>query len=403
VEGLLPNLPISRHSASLLAVMGSFLKFFTDSPYSRRSRDPNICNFVVGDPHDWPMPEVVDAVARSAVPRTRDWFAYKMSEPECQTTIANRLHSRFGIAFEAPDICLTPGAFSAIATTLRAVVGDGDEVITIVPDWPFYEPLIFAAGAIPVQVGARQPDWNLDVPAIAGAITERTRMVVINSPNNPTGKIYGSATLKALAKVLEHASKRFGHPIYLMSDESYSKVVYDGRNFVTPCAFYPNSFLIYTYGKVLLAPGLRIGYVALSPSMQAREVVRAGILVAQIAAGWAFPGAVLQYALPELEHLSIDMTQLQAKRDRMVSALKEFGYEVQVPEGTFFVLVRSPLDDDLAFAEKLSRRDVFVMPGSLAGFGGWFRISLTATEGMIEKALPGFRATMKEVTSSLSV
>lgn len=154
--------------------------------------------------------------------------------------------------------------------------------------------------------------------------------------------------------------------------------------------------MLYTYGKVLLTPGQRIGYIALPPTMPDRELMRNALFVSQLVTGWAFPNALLQYALPDLERVSIDIENLQHKRDWMVGELGEMGYDVHSPEGTFYLLPRSPWADDWAFCELLAGRDIFVLPGTVCEIPGYFRISLTANESMIERALPGFAAAMEQ-------
>ncbi|HET9496395.1 MAG TPA: aminotransferase class I/II-fold pyridoxal phosphate-dependent enzyme, partial [Chloroflexia bacterium] len=272
----------------------------------------------------------------------------------------------------------------------------GDEVIYISPPWFFYEALILTYGARPVRVKIDPATFDLDLDAIAAAITERTRAIIVNSPNNPTGKIYPPETLSRLGALLTEASKRNGRRIYLLSDEAYSRIVFDGREYPSPTAFYPDSFLLYTYGKTLLTPGQRLGYIALPPTMTGREVLRNAIFAAQAMTGFAFPNALLQHAIGDLEKLSIDVGHLQQKRDRMVGALRDMGYSLHVPEGTFYLLVRSPIEDDWAFTTMLAERDVLCLPGTVVEEPGYFRISLTAGDEMIERSLPHFAAAMSE-------
>ncbi len=155
----------------------------------------------------------------------------------------------------------------------------------------------------------------------------RTRAIFVNSPNNPTGRIYPPAVLKGLADVLKSASRKNGRTIYLLSDEAYSRIVFDGRPFYSPTEYYDNSFLIYTYGKTLLTPGQRLGYLALPPAIEHREELREALYMAQITTGYVFPNAMLQHALADIEKLSVDMAHLQRRRDRMVAALREMGYD----------------------------------------------------------------------------
>jgi aspartate aminotransferase len=310
------------------------------------------------------------------------------------------LRERRGLAFEADDILLTNGAFAALAVVLGTIINPGDEVIFLSPPWFFYEALIAAAGAQPVRVKIDPTTFDLDLDAIAAAIGPRTRAIIVNSPHNPTGKLYSAATLERLASLLSEASARIGHPIYLLSDEAYSRIVFDGRVYHSPTAFYSNTFLVYTYGKTLLTPGQRLGYVALPPTMPDREQLRTALFVSQLLTGFAFPNALLQHALGDLEQLSIDIPHLQRKRDLLVGALREIGYEVHIPEGTFYLLPRSPLPDDLAFIELLAEQNIFCLPGTVVELPGYIRISLTANDAMIERSLPGFAAALQKATQS---
>jgi aspartate aminotransferase len=247
---------------------------------------------------------------------------------------------------------------------------------------------------------AVHPDtFDLNVEAIAEAIGPRTKAVLVNTPHNPTGKIYPPQTLRRLAGVLTEASERWGM-IYLLSDEPYSRILFDGRGFQSPAADYPNTLLLYSYGKQLLAPGMRIGYIALPPTMPDRRRVMLHLIVAQLANGYAFPNALLQYAAPDLEGISVDVDRLQARRDRMVEALRDMGYELHVPEATFYLLVRSPLPDDRRFCDLLAEERVFAMPGAMLECPGFFRLSLTASDDMIERSLPAFARARKRVTGN---
>jgi aspartate aminotransferase len=355
--------------------------------------DPEVCDLVAGNPQELALPAFVDALQRWSVPQDKDWFAYKFNEGYAREAIAAGLRERRGVAFEPHDVFVTDGAFAGLAVTIRSVADPGDEVVFVSPPWFFYEALIAAAGAMPVRVRCDLETWDLDVAAIEDALTERTRAIIVNSPNNPTGRIYPPETLERLAEVLRSASERNGRPIYLISDEAYSRIVYDDRPFRSPTEFYAHSFLIYTYGKQLLTPGERVGYVALPPQMPDRDEMRPAMRMAQIALGGnGVAGAVLQRSIPELEPMSVDLKALQRRRDRLVDALSSFGYDVHTPEGTFYLLPTSPIADDHAFVERLAGDKVYVLPGHLVEMPGRFRISLTANDDMVERAIAVFEA-----------
>ena len=386
----------SQRIDNLIDVMAPVNDFFLNSTWAERAGDPEICDFVVGNPHEMPLRGFTDALRKHVEPQNKDWFAYKENEAPAREVVADSLRRRRDMAFVPEDVFLTNGAFAAISVVLAAVTDPGDEVIFISPPWFFYEALIAAAGATPVRVRCNPETFDLDLAAIEEAITERTRAIIVNSPNNPTGKIYPAETLEALADLSQEAGERNGRPLYLLSDEAYCRIVYDGRDFPSPTAFYPRTFLIYTYGKTLLTPGQRLGYVAMPPTMPGRDALREALYAAQLVTGWAFPNALLQHALPDIEDLSIDVVHLEEKRDRLVRELRAMGYELHVPEGTFYLLVRSPLPDDGAFLDLLAAHDVFCLPGSIVECPGYFRISLTANDAMIEQALPGFARALEE-------
>lgn len=380
-----------------MACKREFRQFLSPgSFYVNLKNDTEVSDFALGNPQEMPLPGFAAALRHWTAPQHKDWFAYTLNVPAAQACVASSLRTRMGLPFEAEDITMTNGAFAGLAVSIRTVTGPGTEVIFNSPPWFNYESIILAAGAIPVRVNVDHQSFDLDVRAIVEAITPKTRAVIVNSPNNPTGKIYPPATLAALAKLLTERSARQGQPIYLISDEAYNRIVFDGRNFPSPVTFYPYSFLVYTYGKTLLTPGERIGYIALPPAMPGRAELRDALIVSQLMTGWAFPNVILQYALEELEQLSIDIEHLQGKRDYLVDALRTFGYEVNVPEGTFYLMVRSPQEDDWAFAERLAAEKILVLPGVVVEMPGYFRVSLTANESMIERALPGFARAMEK-------
>jgi aspartate aminotransferase len=390
--------PISQHLAAVELASSPFMEFLKGSAWSKRAGSPEICDFVAGNPQDMALPEYVEAIRRASIPQDPTWFAYKTNDPVAREVAAQSLRDRLGIAFEPDDVFMTKGASTALAIALATVVSPGDEVLFMSPPWFFYESMIEFARAVPVRVKVDLDTFDLDIPAIAAAITPRTRAVIVNSPNNPTGRIYPPETLDRLAEVLAAASQHHGRTIYLLSDEAYNRILFDGRRFPSPAAHYPNTLLLYSYGKTLLAPGQRLGYLALPPSMPGRERMRAGLVVTQFS-GYGVPDAVLQHALPDLEPLCIDLVQLQRRRDTLVESLRQQGYDVHVPEATFYLLPRSPIPDDFAFTDLLAADDVFVLPGRIVELPGYFRISLTATDEMVERSIERFGAAIDAVRS----
>jgi aspartate aminotransferase len=279
---------------------------------------------------------------------------------------------------------------------MKAVADPGDEVIVNRPAWFNYGPIAVEAGLVPIDVALDRATFDIDVAAIEAAITPRTRVVVVNTPHNPTGRIVPVASLRVLAVALERAARREGRPIFILADEVYARIVFDGRESVSPAAVHPHCLIAYSYGKTLLAPGQRLGYLAVAPEASDRDALRRRITALQIATGWSFPDALMQYALPDLERLTIDIPHLQRKRDRLVRSLRAIGYCVEPPEGAFYLLPQSPWPDDLAFAKLLAGHGVLAMPGSLLGMPGHLRLSLTVSDEMIERSLPGFAAAWRD-------
>ena len=388
-----------RRMDRLAATIVPFLSFFEGS-LAKWGADPSVANFAVGNPQEMPLPRYVDALRAALTPRDKDWFAYKFSEPNARAAVARSLTARTGLDWDPADVAMTNGGFAAIAVTLRAILEPGDEVVFVSPPWFFYEMLIIAADGVPVRVRLAPPAFDLDVGAIEAAITPRTRAVVVNTPQNPTGRIYPIDALRALGEMLQRRSQGRDRPILLVSDEPYNRIVFDGIEFHSPAEVYPDTIINYSYGKTLLAPGMRIGYIATPPTMADREALRQAIFMAQLASGYSFPNALLQHAIEDLERLSIDIGALERRRDWLVPALRAMGYQANLPEGTFYVMARSPIPDDVAFAELLANHGALVLPGTVVEVPGWFRISLTASDEMVERGLRSFASALEATGAS---
>ena len=358
----------------------------------------SIGDFVAGNPQEMPLAGFVAALAKWLPPTSKDHFAYKQSVPEAVEAVRAALARDRGLRVEPDDVFMTSGAFPALALALRVLCDPGDEVIYNSPPWFFYRGMIKYISAVPVRVDVKAGSWDLDIEKIERAITAKTRAIIVNSPNNPSGRLYPRENIDALARVLNAASERYGRRIHLISDESYSRILFDGRKYISPVDSYAHSLLVYTYGKQLLTPGERMGYIALPPAMPLadREVLRNQIVMSQVLLGWLFPNAVLQYAARDLEPLSIDMKALQAKRDRMANGLREAGYDLNVPEGTFYILVKSPWGKPGEFVDALAQKGVLVLPGYTFEMPEYFRISITASMEMIERSLPVLAAAIKQ-------
>ena len=376
---------ITQANESLLAYLPT---------WEEHRSQPDVADFAFGNPQEMVIDGFAPALAAATIARDKSHYAYKFSEEESRRVVSDYLSDWRGERFEPADIAMTPGAFGAIAAALGALVDVGDEVLYMDPPWFFYRSMILSSGATPVSVPVRDADYDLDLDRISDAITAKTRLMIVNTPHNPTGRIYPPETLEGLAQLLTEASNRFGAPIYLLSDEPYSKLVFSDATFTSPSEHYPHTLISYSYAKILLTPGQRIGWLALSPRMPDREQLRSDIFMAQVAGGWLFPSAVMQYSLEQLHGLSIDLDELERKRDVLVAELEKAGYDLRSPQGTFYLWVRCPDPDDLAFAELLAAQGVLVLPGATCAAPGQFRITLSSSIETIERSLPVFRAAL---------
>ncbi|WP_136706473.1 aminotransferase class I/II-fold pyridoxal phosphate-dependent enzyme [Agromyces sp. H66] len=352
--------------------------------------DPDALDFTFGNPHEMALPGLTNAMRAQLEPRSVDWFAYKTNERPAQEAVSAGLRTELALDFEPDDIAMTQGAFGAISLALAMLADAGDEVVIPVPGWFCYAPMLHAVNLVPVGAALDPVDFSLDLDAIARSLTPRTRVVIVNSPANPTGRVYPKETWDALAELLDETSRRHGRRIWILSDEPYRRIRFDGIGFTTPAASYPWTVIDYSYGKVLLAPGQRLGYLALSPLLPSAEraELRAALMPLQLAIGWGFPDALMQYSVPALEGVSIDVAELTRRRDRLYGALRDAGYTLTRPEGTFYLWGRAPGGDGAAFCAALAARGVYLMPGTLFDQPEHFRISLTPTMDMIERALP---------------
>ena len=389
---------VSKRVGAADAAFATVRNFYFASRYGKRRGESSICDFTFGNPHEMPLAGLVTALQERSVPHDKNWFAYKTSEEEPQAFLAERLESELALPFAPADIALTAGAFAAIMVAFHLVLDAGDEAIISEPAWFCYEPMLLATDAVPIKIKLKLPDFDLDLTALEEAISAKTRLVIVNSPHNPTGRIYEDETLKKLAELLERASVRFNHRIYLLSDEPYRRLRFDGRRFVSPASFYPWTMISYSYGKVLLAPGQRLGYLALSPLMpsEERKALQEVMVAAQMALGWCFPNALMQYAVPDLENLSIDLQALSRRRDVLSTTLVAAGCRIVRPQGTFYLWAKWREGDAERQWNRLADRDVFVMPGSIMNAPDYFRISLTASDWMVDRALPAFAEALSD-------
>jgi aspartate aminotransferase len=302
--------------------------------------------------------------------------------------VAEALSAGHGLPFAFRDVVLTPGAMSALNLALRAAGAPGDEVVIPAPCWLDYPLYARALGLVPRLVGLGDDRFELDVPAIEDALTDRSCALVLCHPANPTGRTYRPDDLAALAEALGRAEER-GCRVTLVADESHRDFTAPGA-FTSAAAFHDRTVVVYSFGKYHFMQGQRLGYVAVSPRHPERETVSEELVRWTRVSGFATPTALMQRALPRLLAVRHDLGWLEHSRAQVLDALREGGYEAVEPDATLFVYVRTPrgYDDDFAFVAELAARGVLALPAPVFHHEGWFRLALTASEGMVAKALP---------------
>ena len=375
--------PIAQRTARALGSAATIFRFLMQP---RDLQHPDACDFVAGNPQELAPAEYIATVQRALVPDSRSYFAYGPPWRPAVDHIARALGERLEMNLDPADVFLTRGAASGLGVLLRLLLDPGDEVVMMSPPWFFYEPMVLAEGAVPVKVQLTET-FDLDLGAIGGALNPRTRIVLVNTPHNPSGRLLPEDQLRGLAQVLERASARTGRRIYLVSDEAYARILFDGRRMLTPARWYPATFMLHTYSKTLLAPSQRAGYLAMPQEMPAKEQLRMALMMTSLSVG-AVPDTGMQHAIPELEQQIIDVASIERRRDRMVSGLRRTGYEVGVPEAAFYLFPRCPIPDAIEFCDWLAERRVYALPGEAFERPGFFRLSLTATDAMVDRALP---------------
>ncbi|HEU5002025.1 MAG TPA: aminotransferase class I/II-fold pyridoxal phosphate-dependent enzyme [Actinomycetota bacterium] len=381
--GIAEQLP--ERSRRSLAAGGALMAFLMK--YGPRAAAPGACDFMAGNPTELPLPEYVEALQKAVVADSPAYYRYGPPWQPAIDAVAQALGERLGLPIDPQDVVLTRGAASGLVLLLRLLVERGDEVLMMSPPWFFYESLVLQEGGEPVKVPLIGERFDLDLPAIEAAITPRTRIVLLNTPHNPSGRIYPLEDLTGLATILQEASERHGRRIFLISDEAYARILFTGARMVTPAHAYPSTFLLHTYSKSILAPMQRAGYMAMAPAMPDREALRMPLLWASLSMGGP-PDTGMQHAMPELERMLIDLPAIERRRDRLVAALRAMGYRLETPEAGFYLFIHSPMPDAVAFCDWLAERGVFTLPGEAFERPGYFRMSLTATDEMVDRALP---------------
>ena len=356
--------------------------------------EDKVFDFSLGNP-SVPAP---DAVSRaigdlaSLPPATVHGYTPAQGAPAPRAAIAANLNERFGTSYNLNDLYLTCGAAASLNICLKALVCPGDEVVVVAPFFPEYRVWIEGNGAKLIMVPARESDFQIDVPALAAALNDNTKAVIINTPNNPVGVVYTSQTLRELAGALRDASEKFGHPIYLMSDEPYRELVY-GDNVVTWVpSVYQNTIVCYSWSKSLSMPGERIGYILVPPELEGAREVYAAICGAGRVLGFVCAPALFQKVIERCVGEPADVDAYVRNRQLLTSMLDELGYEYIEPQGAFYLWVKALEPDAAAFAEKAKSFELLLVPSDSFGVGGWVRLGYCVSDKVITGSYDAFKA-----------
>ncbi len=358
-----------------------------------------VFDFSLGNP-SIPAPEEVRTAAKELLdlpPEQLHGYSPAQGIPSSRAAIAGSLNRRFGTDYSADDLYLTCGAAASLDITFHAlVVSEGDEIVVVSPYFPEYKIWIEAAGARCVEVPAREADFQPDVDALRAAITERTRAVVVNSPNNPVGTVYSRESLEALATLLEERSAAYGAPIYLVSDEPYREIAYAGVEVPWVPSIYANTIVCYSYSKSLSLPGERIGWILVPPTAADARAVYAAVCGAGRYLGFVCAPVLFQRVIERCVDVPSDVAAYAENRAALCAGLSELGYEYIEPEGAFYLWVRALEPDAEAFAERAKKHELLLVPSDSFGVKGWVRIGYCVAREVIEGAMPAFKALMGE-------
>jgi len=381
-------MPVAKIIARQLENASWIRRMFEEGVRLKRERGADaICDFSLGNPDVEPPPAVLDALRRVVAGNRPGSHGY-MPNPgyaEVREAVAGKLRRETGLDFTGEDVFMTVGSAGACNVILKSILDPGDEVIVLMPFFPEYQFYIANHGGrmVPVETDA---SFLPDVERIASAITPRTRAILLNTPNNPTGRVYPESVLRDLQQMLERA----GQPITVISDEPYKSFVYDGQRQPEVASLVANTAICNSWSKSLGLPGERIGYLALSPQLDDAAALRGACAFSNRILGFINAPAIWQRVMLESLDETIDAAPYEHKRNILCDALAAIGYEVMRPEGAFYIFLKTPIPDDIAFTQLLAKEGVLAVPGTGFGRSGYIRLSLTIPLERIQKSIGGF-------------
>lgn len=358
----------------------------------------NVFDFSLGNPILEPPPKFGEELIRVLQHPTPGMHRYIPNAGLLETRdyVARELSAATGLPYTGQHIVMSCGAGGGLNILLKALLNPGDEVVTLAPYFVEYDFYAANHGGKLVRADT-DAQFQIDIPALERSLTPRTRAVIVNSPNNPSGVVFREAGLRALAQALDAAGRRFGRPILLVSDEPYRELVFDGVTVPWIPPLYDHTVVVTSFSKDLGLPAERLGYVAVSPRAADAAQLLEAIVLANRILGFVNAPALIQRVLPRLKGAKVDVAYYQMLRDRMLKPLREMGYDVVTPEGAFYLFPKSPIPDDVAFVRAAQQERLLLVPGSGFGRAGHFRIALCTTPDVIDRALPVFERVLRGV------
>lgn len=359
----------------------------------------NVLDFSLGNP-SVPAPKHVQDTIMSIINNSqpKDYHSYTPGPgaPATRKAIADNLNKRFGSDFGPEDLYMTCGAAASLSIVLKTLIAkETDEVAVVIPFFSEYTAFIKAQGGVPVLVEPTE-ELILDMDNLRAAITENTKAIIINSPNNPSGVIYPEENIKVACEVLKEKEAEYGHPIYIIADEPYRELVYTDEKVAYIPALYDNTIICYSWSKSLSLPGERIGYIAVPKKVADYNLIMPAINGAGRALGYVCAPSLFQQVVRECIDVEPDLEPYRVNRDLLYNALVEYGYNVAKPSGAFYMYIEAPDKDAVAFCEKAKQHDVLLVPGAGFGTPSYMRLSYCVEKEKVEKCLPVFKKLMEE-------
>ena len=358
----------------------------------------NVFDYSLGNP-SVPVPQkftdVMIDMLQHRNPMELHGYSQSLGIPAVRDKIAASLNARFGMNYTGNHIFMTTGAAGAIAHAVRCVSGPGDEILTFAPYFPEYNPYINLTGAVLKVVPADTAAFQINFDAFEEMLTDRVAAVLINSPNNPSGTVYSSETLSRLAQIMSDRQRQYGHDIFLISDEPYREIVFEGVDSPYPSKFYDNTLSCYSFSKSLSLPGERIGYVAVNPACTDAELISA--MCSQISRGTGHncPPSIIQLAVAEVLDLTADLSVYETNMRILYKELTALGLECVKPGGTFYIFPKAPEEDAVAFCEKAKKYDLILVPSDTFGVKGYVRLAYCIDTEKVERSLEALRRLIK--------